>query len=147
MAEIKEKMSVKERINEHIQAVNKHDLKAFAASFREDATVYDPMYPEPLKGRHAIRKDMEEFMTAFPDLRGTLGWVVESGDTVAYEVIARGTHKGPLTSPTGPIPATNRTMAMPIATFAQYDDQGLVVEERRYYDLLGVMQQLEVISG
>jgi hypothetical protein len=62
-------------------------------------------------------------------------------------VIARGTHKGPLTGSTGPIPATNRTMVMPVATFARLDEQGLVIEERRYYDLARVMMQLEVISG
>jgi steroid delta-isomerase-like uncharacterized protein len=146
MAAIKEKTSIKELVDEHIQVVNRHDLEAFAASFAEDATVYDPMYPEPLKGRAAIRRDMEEFMTAFPDLKGTLGTVVESGDTVAYEVIASGTHKGPFAGPTGPIPATNRILEMPIATFARMDDRGLVIEERRYYDLAGLMQQLGVMD-
>jgi ketosteroid isomerase-like protein len=85
MTALKDKISIKEQVTKHLQAVNGHDLESFAASFREDATVYDPMYPEPLKGRAAIRRDMEEFMTAFPDLQGSLGWFIESGDLVAMK--------------------------------------------------------------
>jgi steroid delta-isomerase-like uncharacterized protein len=147
MIEIKEKFSIREQVNDHMQAVNRHDLATFAASYRKDAVVYDPMYPEPLRGREAIRKDMEEFMTAFPDLQGSLGWIVETANMVAYEVLARGTHQGPLIGPGGTIAATNRTMIMPVVSFVRFDDEGLVAEERRYYDLAGVMRQLGSMPG
>jgi steroid delta-isomerase-like uncharacterized protein len=147
MIEIKEKLFLKQFIKEHIQAANQHDLEAFVNSYSQAATVYDPMYSEPLKGRDAIRKDEKEFIAAFPDMTFTLGEVMEGGDMVAFEVIARGTHKGPLTGPTGPIPATNRTINLPIAGFARIDEEGLIAEERRYYNVAGLMQQLGLMPG
>ncbi len=135
-------MSRKPQTRERLEAWNRHDPQAFAAFYANDAKVYDPMYPEPLTGRGAVRKDFEEFLTAFPDTNLSLGAVVESGDTVAFELISRGTHKGQLPGRTGPIAATNRHVDMPMAVFSRLDDEGLVVEERRYYDLAGVRQQL-----
>jgi steroid delta-isomerase-like uncharacterized protein len=128
--------------SERIQAWNRHDSGAYAAFYRDDATVQDPLYPEPLTGKEAIREDFEGFLTTFPDTEFTLGNVVASDDTVAFEVVARGTHEGPLPGPAGPIPATGRTMEMLIAAFARIDDQGLIVEERRYFDTGGLLQQL-----
>lgn len=132
--------------NERVQAANRRDLEAFAAFYAKDATVYDPMYPEPLKGRAATRKDFEEFLTAVPDLKLTLGAVAHSGDTVAFELIARGRHEGPLAGPAGAIPATKRRIDMPMAAFSRMDDEGLIAEERRYYDLAGLMQQLGLMQ-
>ena len=34
----------------------------------EDAVVVDPQYPEPLRGRAAIERDIADFLRAFPDL-------------------------------------------------------------------------------
>jgi steroid delta-isomerase-like uncharacterized protein len=130
-----------------VQAWNRHDPDAFVAHYAKDATVYDPMYAEPLRGRDAIRRDFEEFMTAFPDTDFSVGAVVVHGGTVAFEVSARGTHKGPLASPAGLVPATNRSIHIPIAAFAHMDEEGLVVEERRYYDVAGLMQQLGLMPA
>src|SRR6266705_4236863 len=47
---------------------NKHDLDALAKLYAEDAVAYDPMYPEPLRGREAIRKDAATFFRGFPDI-------------------------------------------------------------------------------
>ena len=135
------------RTRERVETWNRHDPKAYGAYYREDATVEDPMYPEPLKGRDAISKDFESFLITFPDTEFRLGTIVAGGDTVAFEVVASGTHKGDLPSPTGPIPATNRTIEMRIAAFAQLDDEGLIVDERRYFDMAGILIQLGLMEG
>lgn len=132
---------------ERIKAWNLHSLNAFAAFYAADATVYDPMYPQPLQGRDAIRQDFEEFTTAFPDAEFTPGAIIQSGDTVAFELTAGGTHTGPLAGPGGPIPATNRRVIMPIAAFARIDSEGLVAEERRYFDVASLMQQLGLVPA
>jgi steroid delta-isomerase-like uncharacterized protein len=132
--------------SERVQAWNEHDPDTYAAYYAEDAVVYDPMYPEPLSGRDAIREDFEGYLTAFPDAKYTLGSVVASDDSVAFELTARGTHTGPIPTATGVIPATNRSIEMPVAAFARVNDQGLVAEERRYFDLAGLLQQLGVAA-
>ena len=79
--------TTKYQITKQIEALNKHDPQAFTASYATDATIVDPQYPEPLKGRDQIRKDITDFLKAFPDLRFTLDTVVERDDTLAFEGI------------------------------------------------------------
>ena len=140
-------MATKFSVKEQVEALNRHDADAFAAFYAPDASIDDPQYPEPLKGRDAIRKDIADFFAAFPDMNFALKSVVESGDTVAFEGAGKGTHKGPMASPAGEIPATNRTVEIRFAAFLRVTDQGLIAEERRYFDLAGMMQQLGLMQG
>ena len=140
-------MTTKYSVKEQIEALNRHDAAAFAGFYTPDALVHDPQHAEPLKGRDAIRKDIADFIGAFPDLNFTLKTVVESGDTVAFEGAGKGTHKGPMASPAGEIPATNRPMEFRFAAFLRVNGQGLIAEERRYFDMAGMMQQLGLMQG
>jgi steroid delta-isomerase-like uncharacterized protein len=117
------------RIDEFVKALNQHDLQAFQSFYAEDCKVIDPEYPSPLRGRDAVRKDFEKTLAEYPDIKYTLTGVMVSGDRVAVELIARGTHLG-------------NTLELPIAAFQKINNEGLVVEDRRYYDMALVMQQL-----
>ena len=132
------------RVRERIASWNRHDVAGFVGYYSDDATVYDPMYPEPLRGAAAVRRDFQEFITAFPDTEFVLGTVVDGGDTVAFEVTARGTHTGPLAGPAGVIAPTGRSIVMPIGSFDRLDDDRRVTEERRYYDVAGLLPQLGI---
>ena len=134
--------TMQEIVTKAIDALNRHDADAFTALYATEATAYDPQYPEPLKGREAIQKDIEDFFQAFPDVQATVINAVVSGDTIAFEVEMSGTHQGPLVSPTGAIPATNRRMEMRGARFNRVDAEGRIMECNRYYDLAGIMMQL-----
>ena len=52
-----------------------------------------------------------------------------------------------MAGPAGEIPATNRPMEVRFAAFLRVTDQGLIAEERRYFDLAGMMQQLGLMQG
>lgn len=134
--------STQEIVTKAIDAFNKHDADAFAALYHTEATAYDPQYSEPLKGREAIRKDIADFFEAFPDVQANVGNTLVSGNTIAFEVEIRGIHKGPLVTPTGIVPATNRPLEMRGGRFIRIDGQGRITECNRYYDLTGIMQQL-----
>jgi steroid delta-isomerase-like uncharacterized protein len=136
-------MSAEEIQKKQVDAINRHDANAFAALYAAGAIAHDPQYPEPLKGRDAIRRDIEDFFQAFPDLQARLVSVLASGDTVASEVELSGKHKGSLAGPTGAIPPTNRRIELRAATFERVEGD-LIAESRRYYDLAGLMQQLGV---
>src|SRR5207249_2130818 len=41
---------------------SRHDLEGLANVYAADAVAYDPMYPEPLRGRAAIKKDAATFL-------------------------------------------------------------------------------------
>ncbi|HYH76970.1 MAG TPA: nuclear transport factor 2 family protein [Arthrobacter sp.] len=127
-----------------VEAVNAHDAKAFAATYAADAVVHDPLYPQPLKGRDAIEQDMVEVLRAFPDARFTVGPLLQDGETVAGEYTLRGTHLGPLASPDGEIPATGNAVNNNGAVFSRFNAAGEVTEEHRYYDVAGLIAQIEL---
>lgn len=136
-----------EAISKSVEYANSHDAKAFAGTYAEDAVVYDPFYPQPLKGRDAIEQDMVELFRAFPDISLTVGPLLQDGETFAGEYILRGTHQGPLASPGGEVAATGKSFINKGAVFSKFNAEGLVSEERRYYDVAGLMAQLGLTPG
>ena len=123
--------------------INRHDADAFAELFSSDAVLSDPAYPEPVKGREAVKKDMAGFVASFPDLNIRLVTSVAADDgTIAAEWVLTGTNRGPIEAPTGTIPPTNKAMELRVATFDRLDGEGRIVEERRYYDQAALFGQL-----
>jgi len=127
--------------------INKHDLDALAKLYAEDAVAYDPMYPEPLRGRAAIRKDAATFFKGLPDVHYEIISTIEKDDqNGADEVRMTGTHTGPLETPTGQeLPPTNRRVDLKGGAFTRLNERGEIVEERRYYDVATVLRQLGVM--
>jgi steroid delta-isomerase-like uncharacterized protein len=134
--------AIRNQIEKLTEAINRHDEDAFATLYHSDAVVMDPMVREPLRGNEAIKKDMADFITAFPDLKGHVDRVITDSDTCAMEVTMRGTHAGPLHGPDGDISPTNKPVEMHMGAFARFDEDGRIVEEHRYYDVANVLEQL-----
>lgn len=132
----------RDTLKKQLDALNSHDPATFASFYRPDVSVFDPAYPEPLKGQEAVRKDMEDFVVAFPDVEMKIERVVEDENSAAYEIRMSGTHKGPLLGPAGQIPATNKKIEVGGGIFTRFDSDGRIIEERRYYDLAGLLGQI-----
>ena len=121
-------------------AINRHESKVVAAYYDDNAVVYDPVYPEPLRGRKSIEKDAADTFRAIPDLHITTRTILEKDNTVAAAYTLSGTNTGPLIGPEGEIPPTGKTVNVAIAVFSLFNDQDRIVEEHRYYnvaDMLG----------
>lgn len=129
-----------------IEAFNAHDAKAWGALYASDAVVTDPQYPEPLRGRDAIEKDFQDFLTAFGDLQGRTTSLLVQGNTYVWEGVASGTHTGPMEVPGQTIPPTNRRMEFPGCFVGAVNDQGQIMEERRYYDVATILGQLGLLD-
>jgi predicted ester cyclase len=71
-----------------------------------------------------------------------VGAVIEAGDRVAFVVMVEGTNDGPLAMPGGEMPATGRQMSYEAAVFWTLGSDGLITEERSYFDATGVAAQL-----
>jgi steroid delta-isomerase-like uncharacterized protein len=139
-------MNPEQNIRKNLDTLARHDTATFADGYASDAVVDDPAYPEPLRGRDAVRKDIEAFIRAFPDLHPEIRNLVTNDDgSYALEVWMTGTHTGPLALPDGEVPATGRPIKSPMAVFGRCDADGRFVEERRYYDVLGMLTQLGVV--
>ncbi len=124
------------------QALTEHDAEAAVNLYAPEAVAYDPFYPEPLRGK-ALREDNEVFFRGFPDLRVDILTVIEQDESSgALEMRFSGTNTGPMASPQGEMPPTNKRIDLKGAAFIRLDRNGKIVEERRYYDTGAMMRQL-----
>jgi steroid delta-isomerase-like uncharacterized protein len=133
-------------VDEHIKVFNAHDANGWASHYAENAVLYDPQYGEAKNGRDAVLKDIQDFFAAFPDIQFNVLGVVDGGNQMAIQGTGAGTHQGSMEGPGGTIPATNKRVEIPFAAFIRVSPQGLIEEERRYYDMAGMMQQLGLMG-
>ena len=63
-----------------MEAFNRHDANGLSRLYDDEAELVDPWYPEPLKGREAIRQDARNLFTAFPDFNGEVFGQTGSGE-------------------------------------------------------------------
>ena len=136
-------MSADKIVRAYVEAVNRKDPTGFAALFAVDAVLHDPFFPEPTKGRDALQSMLEGIMRAFPDLAWKqLGAPIDAEGRVAFVVSVEGTNEGPLAMPAGDVPPTGKAMAYEAALLWTIGSDGLIAEERSYFDATGVAVQL-----
>ncbi len=141
-------MPPEELVNRAIARFNQRDAAAYAALFAEDAVLHDPFFPEPTKGREALAEMVTGIWGSFSDVRWELaGPVIANGERVAYPVTVRMTHDGPMPLPDGTvIEPTGERVSFDTGVFWTLDDDGLVVEERGYFDATAVAMQLGIVG-
>lgn len=127
-------MDAESALRREIAAYNSHDLDRWLACYSDDAVVYDPTSPAPLRGKAARRANEEPFLRAFPDAEVKPLRIVAHGDSVALEAVITGTHQGPLQDGARTIPLTGRRIELRAAAWYRVNDQGLITEERIYAD-------------
>jgi steroid delta-isomerase-like uncharacterized protein len=93
------------------EAFNRGDLAAAAALATDDIAVDLVPFGLTTQGQEAFRdRFMGGFKRAFPDLTITVVNQVATDDQVVSECTWRGTHAGPLATPSGDIPPTNKAV-------------------------------------
>lgn len=137
-------VSFEERLKASTDAFNRQDIDGYLALYADDAVLYDPLSPEPSRGKEAIRSAVEALWEMFPDAHIETLRLVVAGVTAAGEIANSGTNRGSLKSPTGTLPATNRHGEFRAAFFARLNSEGRVIEGRRYWDTTGFMKQLGI---
>ena len=129
-------------VDQIFSSFNNHDPAALAQLYAQDATYMLSGEPELLRGRKAIQKSYEVFFRAFPDMSVEKTLSMTSGDHHFAEAIARGTHTGPFATPQGEIAPTGRKIELKMAFVAKVTPEGLIAEDRTYFDSAVMMSQL-----
>jgi ketosteroid isomerase-like protein len=128
-------------------AWNAQDWDTFDSRHAENVAVYWPGQPEPTRGGPAHRAESIEFFKTFPDNHvGNDPYKVLFGQGEWTCSVARftGTMKGPMKGPDGTtIPPTNKSFEVEFCTVAHWQN-GKIVEERLFYDLVGLLRQIGV---
>ena len=127
-------------------ALNRGDIPAFVRLYHPDAVVHDPQYSEPLVGRERIEQDIVALVRAVPDLRITIRTVLQHAADSASQYTISGTQTGPLIGPEGEIPPSGEAIEANASVFSRLDQDGLVVEEHRYYDVLTLFPQVGAVA-
>lgn len=107
----------------------------------DDVVVEMVAFGQVHRGIGGFREFLTGFLSAFPDLHITVKRQVADGARVAVEFTARGTHRGPLMTPAGAIPATGRTVDFAVCEVWDFRD-GKLSGLRNYQDAGSILRQL-----
>ncbi len=123
-------------INQVLELINNRNLDE-AFELYDLNYIYHGPGGQELKGRDGIRGLWELFLAAFPDLTSTVDEVISEGNRVALRWTIRGTHTGELFG----IPASNKSITLPITEVFRVEN-GQLAEAWDRYDRLHLMEQI-----
>jgi hypothetical protein len=107
----------------------------------------DPLVPEPLDGVEALAAHAQRLWDSFPDARlERLGPRLVDRRYVAAPCKLLGTNRAPL----GTLPATNKTIAVPVVFYCELDKDPAQLRLRRvrgFFDVYGAAVQLGLLPG
>ncbi|HLE96793.1 MAG TPA: ester cyclase [Candidatus Thermoplasmatota archaeon] len=127
-------------------AWNAQEWDAVAEFHTDDVAVFWPGGNPPTKGGHNHIEEAKAYAKTFPDNRVENNpYKVEFAQGEWTCTVARhtGTFKGPMKTPQGVIQPTGKKFDVEFCTVAHWKD-GKIVEEKLFYDLVGVMKQLGI---
>lgn len=118
-------------LRDYVQAFNKHDAKAIAALYAEDA-VFLERGEFLTAGSGAIESNYKQFFDAFPDAVTSVTRSWHRGDSVVFEYVESGTQTGPHRAhkPTG------KKVGYVGASLLKFNKEGLVTSDTTYSDEL-----------
>lgn len=141
-----EKKKLLEVARASVEAFNERDWDRFS-DLLAPHSVYDEVGTgRKQSGRSEITEVTRAWTRAFPDVKGTIDRETVSDDTVLLEITYRGKHDGELQGPGGSIGPTGKRIEVRCAEVLRIAD-GLVVENRNYFDMLGMLQSLGAIPA
>jgi hypothetical protein len=131
-------------------AWNAQDLKTFHTRHAEDCIVRWPNQP-PTYGIEAHEREAISFFRTFPDQRlvnDPYKVMFGQGDWTCTIAEFTGTMKGPMTMPDGAsIAPTSKAFKVDFCTVAHWNENGEIIEENLFYDLLGMLKQIGVMPS
>ncbi len=120
------------------------DFEGALALAAEDVEVVFVPAGQTFRGHEGFMQFMQNFKTAFPDIKLTITNQVATEDSVVSEFIASGTHTGPLMSPAGEIPPTGKRAEWPVCEVWRTRD-GKLTSIHNYQDMATMLRQLGLI--
>jgi steroid delta-isomerase-like uncharacterized protein len=139
--ELEVKVEAENTVKRYVDALNRHNMDAAAATLDPDFVSDDPFNGQ-IKGRDTFVKYAGNLYKACPDTQDKTLNIIAKGDVVAAEFLTSGTFTAPLESPRGTIPPTGRHFEIRSAIFYRVNSKGLIEERRQYGDTATLQQQL-----
>lgn len=118
---------------------NDRRLEFIEKIFANTHALGDPTVTGGGVGPAAYRRNVERFLTAFPDLKFTVDDTISEKDKLVVAWTLTGTHRGVFLG----VPATNNKISVSGITINQIAD-GKILESTAIWDAFGMLQQLGV---
>ena len=142
MASQTQQASAETVVQDYIAVYNTHDLDASNKKIAPDIVISSPLLAG-VRGLDAHRRTNQQFWKSMPDFQFKVVNIAAKGDFVAAELVGAGTSTGPTELPgRDPIPPTGKRVEFGLAGFFRVNQDGLISEERYYYDRMALLQQL-----
>jgi len=122
------------------RAWNSHDIERVLSFYSSEFVGSDVGMAQPLEGHAGLRRMLENYWAAFPDLQITIIHTVTEGFRVVLVWQAEGTHQGPIMK----IPPTGRKVQVRGVSIIDVED-GLVVRGQYIWDLAGMLRHLGLL--
>ena len=140
------RMDLKKIAEQVTRTVNTCDPVAITNLYTQDAVIVQSNEPQPIRGRAAILKSYQGLCRAFPDMKVEWSKIIFSEDTIVFEGVNRGTFSGPLATPEGDVAPTGRQFQCRLVFLGKFAPDGLMAEDRTYFDNLDFMKQLGLMK-
>jgi steroid delta-isomerase-like uncharacterized protein len=123
-----------------LDALNARDLSLWQQQL---ADTYTASYPglRACQNVETARAFNASFLPAFSDLSFQVHRAVPDGDRVIYTWTGRGTHDGPLVTPSGTLPASGKVGSVDGVLITTLRD-GHIVREETYWNVLDLITQI-----
>ena len=128
------------------EAFNARDLDRAAAHADEDAEYLTVATGETFHGREGYKRYMQNWIDAFSDASTEVTAIHAGDDFAVVEFTGRGTHDGTLSSPSGDVAPTCRTVKNRFCEVLRIED-GKILGSRTYLDLATMMTQLGLMPA
>lgn len=134
-----------EVLQRYLDAFNRADWEAYKATLTRDSVHFEPGGME-FHGPDASADGVKVFKVAFPDLTGEVIRLLTGATDAAAEIVWRGTHTGPLATPTGTIPATGKPIIVHATKVFAFDGD-LIKYSRHYWDMTELLGAIGAMPG
>jgi steroid delta-isomerase-like uncharacterized protein len=129
-----------------VTAYNEKDWNKTRDMLAADAVYDEKATNRRLEGAGQIIEAFQGWAIAFPDSKATFIREFASDDTVALELVWKGVHTGPLQTPTGVIPASNKPIEMPACEVFRVEGEK-IKSSSHYFDMLTLLTQIGAMEG
>jgi len=133
-------------IRSHVDYFNSRDTEKGLALVTPDVKWTNIPFNRDFTGHAGFREFHNNWVTAMSDIKIEI--VNQAGDDkwTFVEMVARGTHNGPLIGPQGTIPASQKKLDLKVCEVFRLQD-GLIAESHVYFDSATMMRQLGVLPS
>ena len=129
-----------------VTAYNEKDWNRTRDMLATDAVYDEKATNRRLEGADQIIEAFQGWANAFPDSKATFIREFASGDTAVLELVWKGVHTGPLQTPTGAIPASNKPIDLPACEVFRVEGEK-IKSSSHYFDMLTLLKQIGAMEG